>query len=277
MKKQYAVTLFCIVSLLFLLTSTTAFAAGESLFERHDTVIPEKQMVENVVVIGGDATISGAVRDAVIVINGNLKVRETSRIMGLVLVVGGTVELEPGAQLTDNVFSVTFDNATMNSLLIGGALLAGFWFLRFVISLLMVILPVLTVLLARDRIGPFVALVRRSPGRLLGIGLATSFLLTAVGILLSITIIGIPVVAVLLLGTLLIFLFGLSTISIIIGEWVPGTAGRSSWLTAAGGAVAVAAGINFPFLGGFLLLGLFWISLGMTVSWFWNRRRRQET
>ncbi len=272
-KKLYKFLCIGIFLLQFLLPSGAAFADGGSLFEHHDTVIPEQQSVENVVVVGGDATIQGVVRDAVIVFNGNLIVGESARITGPILVIGGKISQKPGALLTDNVLNISFDNAIINSLLIGGALLVGVWLLRLGLSLLMMVLPVVTAIIANKRLDPFVLLIRRSPWRLLVAGFFISLLLAAVDVLLCVTVICIPVAAVLLLANLLVFLLGLAVICMLAGEWIPGNSGRSSWLTAAGGAAVITAGVNLPFLGGLLLLGLFWISQGMMVVWLWENRK----
>lgn len=200
-----------IISLLLIFPSSSASAAEKNVLERRDTVIPETQMVENVAVIGGNATIYGSVRDAVIVINGDLEIKQSARIMGLVLVVGGKINQESGAQITDNVLNLTFDQPTTNSLLFAGAMIVGFWLLRIVLTMLVIILPVLTVFVTKNRLEPFVKLIHRSPRRVLLIGFITSLLFVAVSTLLSVTIVGIPLAILLFLAVLLSVLLGYCT------------------------------------------------------------------
>lgn len=275
MIKKLCKYLLCLAFLLLLLPSG-ALAHGQSLeknlFQRGDIRIPEGQWVENVVTVGGDATVYGSVSDAVVVINGDLNLKKSAQVMGMVLVVGGKIVQEPGAQLTESVLNINFDQAVLNGLILGAVLMAAAWFLRLAFSLLMIILPVFTVVIARHRMEPYKALVRRSPWRLMIIGAAASLFVTAIGVLLSVTIIGISIALVLLAGTLLFFVLGLAAISLAAGEQLPVGAGKPPWITAAGGSVAIAAGINLPFFGSLLLLGLFWVALGVVIMRLWEIR-----
>jgi len=262
--------------LLIIILTLPSAASAENLFKRHDTVIPEQQMVENVAVVGGDVSIHGTVRDAVIVINGDLNIKKSAHIMGLILVIGGRIDQEPGSQVTDNVLNFTFDNQTANSFLIGGALLLGAWLLRIAFALILLVLPILTYLLMKDRLDSFVNIIRTTPVRTITVGLFTTLLLIAISILLSITVIGIPIVLILMLIILLFLLIGLTAVSKIAGESIPGSDRRPSWLVVVTGAIVVSAGINFPFFGGFILLGLVGISMGLMTIWFQEKRNRKK-
>ena len=278
MLKNLCKYLFCIIFLL--LFPSGALAHGHeyerNLFARHDTLIPEGQWVENVVVVGGDATVYGLVRDTVVVINGDLDIKKSAQVSGLVLVIGGKIVQEPGAQLTKSVLNINFDQAVLNSLILGVVLLTAAWFLKLAFSLLMIVLPVITAIIARHRIEPYKVLVRRSPWRLLIIGAAASMFITAIGALLSVTIIGIPIAIVLLIITILFFLLGMAAISIAAGEHLPLGTGRAQWITAAGGAIVLTAGINLPFFGSLLLIGLFWVSLGAVIMRLWENRANKR-
>jgi hypothetical protein len=265
-----------IVSFLFSFSSTTVFAANEDVFMHQSTVIPDKQSVENVIVIGGDATIYGTVREAIVIFNGDLTVKKSAKIEGIILVIGGSIHQEPGAHVTDNVLSLAFDNATKNSLFIASVTLLGIWLVRIVCSLLLFILSPLTVYLMKHRIDPFVAYVYRSPIQLLTIGFIGSLLIIALSILLSITIIGIPFVILLLLLVLLFFIVGLAAISIRMGEWLPESTERPATIKAVTGAGLVIAGINLPLFGGILLLCQILISLGMMTVWIWEKISKKK-
>lgn len=273
MIKNFLRYLFLLSFLLLLPSGALAHGNdGRDLFVRHDTLIPEGQNVENVVVVGGDTKIYGAVRDSVVVINGDLEIKKSAHISGLILVIGGRIIQEPGAQLKESVLNITFDEAFINSLVIGGGLLAAVWIVKLIFSLLLIILPIVTYAIARHRIEPYKALVRQSPWRLLIIGAASSIFIVALGVLLSVTIVGIPIALVLLIITILLFLVGITAISMVTGEQLPLGAGRSPWMTASGGAVAITAGTNLPFLGSLLLIGLFWLALGTVIMHLWEIR-----
>lgn len=275
MRKQWIrLALSFVLSLFLTVAASPVFAAETNVLQRHDTVVPTSQTVENVVVIGGDAIIQGTVRDSVVVIDGNLDILRTAHIKGVVLVMGGKINQEPGAQVTDNVLNITFDQPLWNSLLIGGAMLIGLWFVRLLASLAFMIGPVLLFFIVGRKMDSFESLLERSVWRLMTVGFVSGIVMLTVSILLSITVIGIPLAIVLVLFVLLAFLTGLTAISKTIGRWVPGTQERPLWMSVFGGALILTAAFNVPLFGGILLLLLFWISLGMATLWLWEKRKR---
>ncbi|MBB5326227.1 hypothetical protein HNQ34_003346 [Anoxybacillus tepidamans] len=274
MKQKFVqIVFFLILSVMIVFKSSIVFAA-ENVFDGQDTVLTETQRVENVVIIGGNATIYGSVRDAVIVLNGDLNIKSSARIKGLVLVIGGKIIQEPGAQLTDNVLNINFNQATANSLFIGGIFVAGVWFFRFILSMMLIILPVVTFLMAKDRLEPFISVARLSLRRAFLIGVVINILFIAICILLSVTIIGLPIAVLLLLFTLFVFLVGFTAVSQIVGEWMPRISDKPRWLKVLGGALLLTAGINFPLIGVIILLSLFWVSLGSVTLLFWGKRKQ---
>lgn len=274
MRKQWIrLALSFVLSLYLTIAASPVFAAETNMLQRHDTVVPASQTVENVVVIGGDAIIQGTVRDSVVVIDGNLDILRTAHIKGAVLVMGGKITQEPGAQVTDNVLNITFDQPLWNSLLIGGAMLIGLWFVRLLASLALMLAPVLLFFIVGRKMDSFESLLERSVWRLMTVGFVSGIVMLAVSILLSITVIGIPLAIVLVLLVLLAFLTGLTAISKTIGRWIPGTQERPLWMLVFGGALILTAAFNVPLFGGILLLFLFWISLGMATLWLWDKRK----
>ncbi|MDI3535246.1 MAG: hypothetical protein PWQ82_1611 [Thermosediminibacterales bacterium] len=270
MKKK--LRLFICLSLLFLfLMSSNAIAADRNILQRQDTVVPQGQIVENVVVIGADATIYGSVSDAVIVINGDLDIKHSAQIAGPILVVGGNIDQEQGAQIRENVFNITFDEATKNSLLIAVGLLLGIWLLKLGLSLIMAILTVITTVLIRKQIEPFTEMIRQSPGRVILIGFVTSLFLIAASILLAITIIGIPLVAIIAIISLLFLLVTIAVCSLIIGEHFFDTIDYPLWQVATVGGVIIIAAFNIPLLGGLFFLALIWLSMGLMTLWLWGK------
>lgn len=274
MIKIYRYMLLCVVLVSFVACpNTVVFAANEKIFMHQDTVIPEKQSVSNVIVIGGDATIAGEVQDVVLVFNGDLDIKRTASITGEVIVIGGRIKQEPGAVLTDNVVNFSFDTATKNSLFIGGLAVLAVWFLRIAFSLLLFILPLLAAYILKARIQPFRSLLHQRPLHVLLIGFAASLFALAAGVLLSITVIGLPIAILLAMAILLSCIIGLAAITMQIGEWVPIQVAKPLWLQVMMGAVAMIAGVNLPLIGGLLLLCLLWLSLGITVVWVWEKRK----
>jgi hypothetical protein len=264
MSKKY-IFLFILSFLLLTLIPTTSMAQG--FFEHQDTTIPVNQSVQDVVVVGGDATIAGTVENAVVVINGDAVIQSTAHIKGMVLVIGGHIRQFPGAVLEDDVISVSLDNATQNSLLIGSGLLLSTWVIQFIGSFLLIIIPMLIVLLLKHRLNPFVQMIQSTPKRMLGIGFFISLLVLAVSLLLAITLIGIPVVLLLLLLVGLSVLLGLTALGLVIGEKIQAMPRREDWLTTGMGAALLISVMNIPILGILIMLGVTWLSLGLVATW----------
>lgn len=273
MKKLLAV--FFIMITVTLGTHSFVFAANQALFMHQDTVIPVGQTVENVIVTGGDADVSGHVRDAIIVFNGDLTLRKSAQVGGIIVVVGGKIKQETGAQLQDYVVNIAFDNAVTNSLFVAGVAVLGIWLIQIVLSLLLLLLPVLAAFILKHRLDPFVTQIRHSLIQLLTIGFVASLLVSAISILLSITVIGIPFVVLLLLFVLLFLVIGLASISIRVAEWIPINGPMDIWLQALVGALLVMATVNIPLLGGVMFLCVLWVSLGIMVVWTKEKMQRK--
>lgn len=258
---------FFILILFSLLVVEPVLAFGKNVVESKETVVEQNQTVDNVVVFGSDAIIKGSVRGAVIVINGDLTIQKSAEIKGLVLAVGGQIDQQPGAKIRDEVLSFNFGHGRDNSFLIGGILLLASWTVALALSLLFVIFSVITGLVLRDNINKFITPIRRSTGKLIIIGAITNVLLTAISLLLFVSIIGIPVAVVLFFLPLVFFFIGLAAVSKIVGQQMTRQEPRPSWLSFLYGSAIVVACINFPFLGWLLFLGLVWLSTGLMAMW----------
>lgn len=251
---------------------TSAMAKG--IFEHQDTVVPANQVVDDVVVVGADTTIWGTVNDSVIVFNGNLQLKASAKVNGFVLVVGGQIQQEEGAFIADEIINLSFDKATQNSLLIGGGLVIGTWLLQLAISIVLIVLPVLTILILKKRIDPFVVHARQASGRLLVIGFFSSLILIALTVLLLVTIIGIPFAIVLLIAVLLANIIGMAALSMIVGEKVQGMFGRSNWVISLTGSILLVSLMNIPLVGVILYVGILVFSIGILTLWILGKTKK---
>lgn len=257
---------------LFFTMPTNAMAKG--IFEHQDTIVPENQTVDDVVVAGGDATILGTVNHSVIVFNGNLDLKTSAKINGFIFVLGGNIQQEHGAVVTDEIINFSFDNATTSSLWIGGGLVVGTWLLQLAVSVLLVILPVVTVFLSKRRLHPFAERARQAPGRFMYVGFFSSLILIAVSTLLLITIIGIPITLFILVLVVLAFVAGLSVLSILVGERIRGIWDQADWLIALTGSIVLVSLMNIPFIGELLFLGIVVFSIGIMTLWVLEKLKR---
>ncbi len=253
---------------------TLAYADNGSIFQHHQTMIPKNQSVENMVVVGGGVFIHGTVREAVIVINGDLHLSKTAKLPGFIFVLGGHLYQENGAKVTDDVISFSLDDATSNSMVFGGIFLVSIWVIGFVLHVFSLLFVSLFTWSSKNRLQPFVELARLYPARLLAIGLATNVFLIALGILLSFTMIGISFLVILILLVIIQFLMGFTVLSSVVGGYIPGMAGKPQWLQSLLGAAFLLSLTHFPLIGGVVLMGLFWFSLGILVWWLWAKRKK---
>ncbi|MBW7452733.1 hypothetical protein ACFOLF_36980 [Paenibacillus sepulcri] len=251
------------------------FASAGSIFEHQNTNVPAGQTVNDVYVIGGDAEVFGKVTGAVVVINGSLHLGNTAHIKGVVVVIGGQVIQDPGAVVMDDVYDISLDNATQNSLLIGGGLVLGLWVLQLAGSLLMVLIPVLIRIIGRQKIGTFIDRYQgNAMGRLLYTGFLSGLIITAVSALLLITIIGIPILILVLLALIGAVAVGFTVLSYRIGEMVHVQAQRSEWINVLIGAAIITAFVNIPFVGWIVLLLVTLISFGIFTTWIAGKRKK---
>lgn len=261
--------------LCFLLFPGTTEA--KSLFEHQDTTVSSTQTVEDVVVVGGDASIAGTVRNTVVVVHGDLRVLSSAHIQGAVVIIGGGMILEEGADVTNDVVNVSFDNATMNSLVIGSGMLIGYGAVKLAASLLMIILPVLIVLIGKRKTDGFIDRYRQTPrGPLFAAGFFIALMLAAVSVLLLLSIVAIPFILIVLLLALSALSLGLTIVSQTLGEQIRATADRPMWVRTGAGALILVSAMNVPFVGGCIFLALLMYSFGIATSWAASKLRRRR-
>lgn len=264
-------TLSCF--LLFLLL-VPGMASAKSIFEHQNTVVPAGQTVDDVYVVGGNAEVSGQVNGVLVVVNGDLHLGSTAEIKGLVVMIGGIVKQDPGAVLGDDLYNISLDTATQNSLLIGGGLTLGLWVLQLACSFLMILIPVLIRILGKHRMAVFTdRYPANSYGRSLYIGFFGILILAALCALLLVTVIGIPVLILILLVVIIALAMGATVVSYRIGERFHTPEPKPDWMKVLVGACILTAILNVPFVGFIVLLLLLMISAGMITQWAFKRKK----
>jgi hypothetical protein len=263
------------ILLLFMLL-IPGVASAKSIFEHQSTTVPAGETINDLYVVGGDASVFGHVTGAIVVINGNLLLASSADVEGAVVVIGGEVHQEPGANLTDNIYNLSLDSGTQNSLLIGGGLVLGLWVLQLTASLLFVLLPVLIRMIGRQKAASLIDKYRQeSAGRLLYMGLLSGLILTAISILLLVTIIGIPLLIVVLIIVIVAIALGGMIVSYRIGELYKGASQKSEWMKVLIGASVIVAFANIPIIGWFVIGLVLLISLGICTQWIASMRSKR--
>ena len=272
MRKKWVPTFLAFVFALFIgVAPSIVHAEEKDIFRHQNTNISLMQRIENLVVVGGDVNIEGSVRDVVVVINGNLTLKPTANVMGIILVLGGDIKQEQGAQTTDTIFHLSMNTATQNSFLFGGGMVIGLWILQFILTTLLIVFPVLLDFIFKNKLEAMESLVRHSPRKVLSIGFVVSLLFIAINILLSLTIIGIPIVLFLVAMGLIVFLIGFTVAGGMMGEWLPDSSNKPRWVKVIWGTFLLAASLNIPILGALFVMGVLWASLGMVTMKVWEK------
>ncbi|WML44151.1 hypothetical protein [Neobacillus sp. PS3-40] len=254
-----------------------AFAADKNFLNEKETILPTNEKVDNVIVLGHDIDIKGKVDISAIVINGNLKISKTARIDGIVLVINGNVQQEPGSFVKENILALKFEDDTLNHLLIGAALLLGTWLIRFVLSVAVILLSILIGQLLKNKGKQSLNRIKGQTGKMILAGVIASFVFAGIILLLVITVIGIPIAIILAIPPLLFFLIGLAMISRMIGENLLAKLNPANWVINLTGAFVLVSIFNFPFFGWIVLLSVFWLSCGLMIMWMrdrWIKKRK---
>ena len=268
---MYTLSLFAIIMLLI-----PGMASARSIFGHQNTTVPAGQIVNDVYVVGGNAEIFGQLTGVLVVVNGDLHLGSTADIKGLVVVIGGQVKQDPGVVLGDDIYNISLDSATQNSLLIGGGIALGLWVLQLAGSLLMILIPVLIRIIGKQKIAAFTnCYPLDSTGRALYIGFFGSLIITALCSLLLITVIGIPILILILLVVIVALAMGTTVVSYRIGEMFQGPVQRSDGMKVLVGAAILTAFINIPFLGWIVFLLLLMVSFGIHIQWLFRKRGKK--
>ncbi len=207
----------------------TRIALGQSVrVERNEEV------TDAAIVIGGDLTVDGRVRDGIVVVGGNLHLSGTADVRGDVVLVGGQMTREAGARLAGGISYVSFGEWWRQNL--------GWWpTIRFGeagrwLSLagtmarvsVLVVLMIMLLIVARAPVARVGRAALAEPLRAFIIGLVAEIfflpVLVAASIGLALTIIGIPFVAILVPIAIVIavfaFVLGFTALACRLGEWV---------------------------------------------------------
>jgi hypothetical protein len=229
----------------------TRIAVGQDVRIERD-----EEVTDAVIVVGGNLIIDGRVRDGVFVAGGDVFLSPTADVRGDLVVAGGKLTREAGAQHRGSVSYVSFGDwwqrntwwwPTVRFGEMGRWLsLAGTVARIAVLGLLMAII----LAVARAPVARVGRAALAEPLRALLIGLAAEIFfvpfLIAASIGLMITVIGIPFVAVLLPIAIVLavfaFLLGFTALACRLGEWVED---RLGWQP---GNAFVAAAIGFVML-----------------------------
>lgn len=217
-------------------------------------VTAKEDLRGSLVVVLGDAVVSGRVDGDVVVVVGNVLLDTNCEVTGKVVCVMGQIERDPSAEVGDliavdrwpagGLFDDGFWNKGVTTFLISQSLF-------FVVLLIAILMVVIT---PNGRLERILNSVRTEPLQALGIGvLAGVGLHVVTGILLAVlilTVVGLPLALLLAIGLGMIAALAVALAGAALGEKICGLAGRqcpSLWISVVVGLVALHA---VSFLGG---------------------------
>jgi len=240
-----------------------------------DVTINLNEKVESVVVIGGDITIFGHVEESAVAIGGDIYIRKSGLIKENAVSIGGKVFIDPGGEVEGDIVDVT-SSALKNVLHDMDFDHVGYGIRSIVrtISLFgILIIGLIGILLFPKNFENGGEYFSDHTWRILGWGLFAILILAPMIILLLITIIGIPLVPVLIYVYWLSFLGGYIAIGTLLGKRLFNrfNRDRNLVLTTMIGIFILWAGGQIPFLG-WIVSSIIWMAgLGLLLTWLKDR------
>jgi hypothetical protein len=193
----------------------------------------------DVVVVFGNAEISGRVDGTVVVVLGNLLLDETAEVTGEVVSIGGRLDQDPGAEVGDVVAVELWPRGFDGGL----AGIMGQGILPFLMCqgafLLTLLLAVITVVaIPQKRFKAITETLARSPGPSLGLGLITAIvghmMVAVLMAVLVLTVIGVPLALLVFLALVVVIIISVAVCGAALGTRICGMVSSgcpSAWLT----------------------------------------------
>ena len=252
-------------------------APGETrdhIFSLGGNILIEGKVREDVVAVGGSITISGEVERSVVGIGSRIIVKSTARIGEDLAALGGTLEKEPGCAIGGE--TIYFQTRELGSELFKGDIFASLFSTKFipiyvVIKLIIIFIWLMVALMGAGLFPKPIAYaageVRRAFWPAFGIGLAALFVFTGLvffAALLSIILVGIPVLLALIVAGLFITVFGRLAVFCFLGDSALRALGSKR--VSVMGAVLFGL-LVFSFVGFIPIFGFFFSFVMNAVGW----------
>lgn len=184
-----------------------------------DLTVHEGLVVDNAVVIGADLNVYGVVRGSTVVIGGDLNVGQFGKVLGDTVVLFGKVSKAPGADVEKNVVEVPLDKGFL-AIFAGLFSILGLWTLGlFGIAMVMgfiVLLPLIAIIFT-DYVGRASYYVQNHPWKSCYYGFIVALLLVPVNLFLAVTVIGLPLIPLVVIIFCAAMLFGYTAMCQIVG------------------------------------------------------------
>ena len=172
--------------------------------------------VASIVVVRGTATLSGATARNLTVVNGSADLQAGTTVSGDVRTLDGTVTQAPGATVGGSMRPLDADLAALGLLLI-----PAFFLLLLGLGLAVVAAALLVAAFGARQVRSVESLIRRRPGHVLVAGIAGSIALPLLAILLIVSVLGAPIgLAMLFILLPAVAFLAWIVAAILIGDWI---------------------------------------------------------
>jgi hypothetical protein len=240
----------------------------KDIVEWKDVVIPRDAVVDNVVVIGGNVTIAGTVKDEVVVINGNLTLQKTAQLSKRAFVIDGRIIQEEGAVVKKSFINIRPDSANLSSLFFAGSMVLLLGFIKLAVVISIAIIPPILMGSFQKKGNSLRMICERYFSRNITLGILSSFAFLIIETLLIISIVGIPLA--ILFGVLFLVaaILGVSGLCMSIGIRIAARIDfidKPIFIQVLCGSTAFALIINIPFVGILILLMAMMFGVGAMV------------
>jgi len=258
----------------------TAYAdTSGSILSTKLVTVHRDEVIEDVVVVGNNVEVSGDVYEALLVLNGNVHLKSTARV-GVLVDLGGTIQKDHGAHVNAE-YTVSSRFQFWNSVVLGSGMVLMVWAVRVVLSVALLLIPVLIAFVLRKWIEPPTNIIAESVRRSGQAGFFSSVGIFVVSGALAVTIVGIPISAVILGCYAVVGVIGWSAVCMWLGRIIAqafNQGSRAKWLQTAMGSTVLMAFVNVPIVGPIFLLLLWMVGVGaITIwSWQWYQKRRRN-
>lgn len=277
MNKKAVLSLLLIIlaGILFWTSHPAALTMGfqngvmvKDIVEWKDVVVPRDAIVDNVVVIGGNATIAGTVKDEVVVINGDLTLQKTAQLGKRAFVIDGRIIQEEGAIVRKSFVNIRPDSANLLSLFFAGSMVLLVEFIKLAVSVFIVTIPPILMWSSQEKGNGLRIICERYFSKNIVLGVLSSIAFFIIETLLIISIVGIPLA--ILLGVLFLVatILGVSGLCMSIGLRIAARVGlteKPPFIQVLYGSAALGLIINIPFAGILVLLAAILFGLGAMV------------
>ena len=269
-------------------SGTTGRQGSERVEVGSSIVVAKNETVSDTVAVMGSVTVHGHVTGDAVAVMGNVTVMPGGRIDGDAVAVGGKVVKQGDGHIGGDTQSVGFPWISGYSRFLGSGWegLAAFGLLMSLVKgLLFIILAVLVVAMFPARTSMVAEAVLERPGPSILYGLVGAVLILPIALLLLVSCVGIPLIAVEVLLALVAWVFARIAVGLAVGRKVGDAANRpiSSGIAAAALGILILTLVDLvPFAGSLAVFVLTLIGFGAVIltgfgaheDWWSARRAR---